>query len=79
VVLDLLKIMVTEENELISLFYGERVETEPAERLAEQVRELFPSSRGRTALRRTAAFTSILFQWNRSFNEQMNQPAEMAL
>ncbi len=43
VVLDLLKIMVTEENEIISLFYGEEVETEPAERLAEQVRELFPS------------------------------------
>jgi dihydroxyacetone kinase-like predicted kinase len=43
VVLDLLKIMVTEEDELISLFYGEGVETERAERLAEQVRELFPS------------------------------------
>ncbi len=43
VVLDLLKIMVTEENELISLFYGEGVETDSAERLAEQVRELFPS------------------------------------
>lgn len=43
VVLDLLKNMVTDENELISLFYGEGVENESAGELAEQVRELFPA------------------------------------
>lgn len=41
VVINLLKIMVGEENELISLFYGEEVEADQAEGLADEIRGIF--------------------------------------
>lgn len=42
VTLDMVEALVTEEMELISIYYGAEIEEEDAEKLKEQIEEKFP-------------------------------------
>ena len=41
---EMLEIMADEDTELISLYYGEDVQEEDAERLAEEIADLYPDA-----------------------------------